>query len=486
MSLEFDQRHPSRALRVHQMTRVAHTINNRVKILTFIAEKHPELTFVMFLAQLWSFHVPIVKLSTNSLENTLFSPAIVRNVMSSRALLSTVAEAKKRWNRARPEDLMVFKRLEMIETNIYVGLKPEVCPQLTPFFCFSARNHRFIGRFSVSVCMPSKHLTFPEAVEEANPPYDTNSRNPPLMGIVLECIDQRSSNPEWDDTLIIKLALHNDSMSTFSFSRFQRFGEGSVLHPYKNDESYDDDITITPINGHQYHFDFAHDAEANKLSIYEFMFGSQTFSAWEIQVFMNDQEISGWTNVINHPMECNKLGLLNDPGEIDTISIGRCVDCKMNHFEKELCEEIPSMNGHYFLFCCQQFIDTNNLFGGFQFKEFPLKVSSIFVNCANQRNGSRFIPFSLFWKTFRNEFPSIKLSRNWFAPKMNIYGLMIEMPEYIALKMPNEFNDDLKAERINYNRLKQNHMSNQDVESKIQHFPTLIRYSIPFIKLSLF
>ena len=175
---------------------------------------------------------------------------------------------------------MVFKRLEMTETNIYVGLKPEACPQLTPFIYFSARNHRFIGRFSVSVCMPSKSLTFPESVIEAKPPYDTTSRNSPLIAIMLECVDHRFTDPDWDISLMIKFAVNNDLMSMFSFNEIQRFGEGSVLHPYKNDDNYDDNVTITPINGHQFHLDFIHDYEANKLSIYEFIFGSQMFSAW--------------------------------------------------------------------------------------------------------------------------------------------------------------------------------------------------------------
>ena len=257
------------------MARVAHTINNRGKILQFIADKYPILEHIMILSQLWSFHIPIVEIPKSSLENTLFGPAIVRNVVLSQSLLSVISQAKRKWNDAKTEDLMVFKRLEMVETNIYVGLKPEVCPQLTPFICFSARNHKFIGRLKISVCMPSSNLTYPESVEEASPPYNLNSRNPPLIATILECIDKRSNSPEWDDSLFIKLALHNDLMSIFSFNRNQRFGEGSVLHPFRTDANYSDNVTITPINGHQYHLDFVHDEEGNKLSIYDFMFGDQ-------------------------------------------------------------------------------------------------------------------------------------------------------------------------------------------------------------------
>ena len=466
-----NEEHPMRALRVHQMARASYSINNRAKILEFIAQKNPELSFIMLLAQLWSFHVPIVKLARNSLENTLFTPAIIRDVFSSENLLYTVGQAKAKWNNAKMEELIVFKRIEMLETNIYVGLKPEACPQLTPFFCFSARNHRFIGRFSISICISANALSFPESVEQLNPPFNLDSRNPPLIATVLECIDQRLLDSDWDDSLIIKLSLHNDLMSIFSFNRNQNFGEGSVLHPYKNDSSYDDNNTITTINGHQYHLDFVHDVEAEKLNVYEFMSGSQTFSAWEIQVFMNDHEIADWMDAVNYPMECNKFGLLNDPSDIDSVSIGRCIDCKMNHFESESCEDLPIMNGHYFMFCFQQFIDENELFDGFQFKQYPLKTSIVFINCANQRNGSRLIPFPLFWKLFRNEYPSLKLSKNWFAPNLSKYGLMIKIPDYIATKFPVEYNEKLKKERLNYNDFKRNQRMDIDIESKIQWFP---------------
>ena len=118
--------------------------------------------------------------------------------------------------------------------------------------------------------------------------------------------------------------------------------------------------------------------------------------AWEIQVFIKDRESTGWRDAINYPMESNKLGVLNDPTSNDTISIGRCNDCKMSHFQNESCEDLPKMNGHYFFFVCQQFIDRNQLFEGFKFKRYPLKVSSVFIKCAKQRNGSRFIPFPTF------------------------------------------------------------------------------------------
>ena len=453
------------------MSQSAHDINNRGKILQFIADKYPQLESIMLLAQFWSYQAPIIKVSRIALEDTLFGPVTVKNVLKSNQLLSVVAEVKRRWNTASSNDLMVFKRFDMTGSDIYVGLKPESCPQLTPFMYLSARNHRFFGRFLVSACIPSKYLTFPESVEDAQPPYDLTSCNPPLITTILECVDNRLQKPEWDNNLMIKLAVNNDLMSIFSFNDTQRFGEGSVLHPYKNDSSYDDNITITAVNGHQYHLDFVHDAEANKLSIYEFMFGVQEWSAWEIQIFMNDREVSSWRRVLNHPMECNKVGLLNDPGAIDTISIGNCLDCRMIHFESESCEDLPIINGHYIFFCIQQLITRNRLLRGFKFNQYPLKISSVFIKCSKQRNGSNFIPFPSFWKIFREEFPSINLNRNWFAPNMVIHGLMVYIPKYVATTFPESLNSHLEQERSDYKKEIEQINIYQEIESKIQWAP---------------
>ena len=168
-------------------------------------------------------------------------------------------------------------------------------------------------------------------------------------------------------------------MSLFSFNEVQRHGEGSFLHQYNLDTNYNVDITITPIQGHQYHLDFVNDHQGNKLSIYEFMFGAQTFSVWEFQVFMNDNEITGFRGAVNYPMECKNPGILNDPMSFDTVSIGKCKKCGLNQFETEKCEDLPSINGHCFFHCYQQFIDRNQSFDAFDFNKYPLKVSNVFI-----------------------------------------------------------------------------------------------------------
>ena len=277
-SLKDDNPHPIRALRVHQMAQAAISIQNKGKILEAIAKKHPELVTIMQMSQLYIYECPMIKISRISLESTLFGPMTIMNVLSSNQLLSVVAKAKEAWNKANSSDLMVFKRLEMPGGKVYVGLRPESCPELTPFIKFRARNHKFVGRIKISVCAPTTDLTYPDAVENVQPPYNLKSRNPPLIATVLECIDIRFNNTEWDRSLMIKIAFTNDVMSLFSFNENQRHGEGSFLHQYSPNPTYNDDTTITPIQRHQYHLDFINDHQGNKLSIYEFMFGAQTFS----------------------------------------------------------------------------------------------------------------------------------------------------------------------------------------------------------------
>ena len=60
-SLNENRPHPLRALRVHQMARMAHSINNRGRILRLIAQKYPKLESIMFLSQMWIYHAPRLK-----------------------------------------------------------------------------------------------------------------------------------------------------------------------------------------------------------------------------------------------------------------------------------------------------------------------------------------------------------------------------------------------------------------------------------------
>ena len=468
------QPHPLRALRVHQMARFAKEINDRGKVLLSLALKNPSLSPIFAQTQVWLYQTPIIRVSKIALENTLIAPVIIRNVTTSANILSVVANAKKAWNEATSDDLIVFKRLEARENNIYVGLRPEASIQLTPYFYFHARNHRFIGRFLLSVGAPAKNLTYPDAVLDASPPYNLKSRHPPLATVILDCTDHRSMNREWDFSLVIKIMFTDDKLSIFSFNENQNHAEGSLLHPYSPNTHYNDNRTINPVQGHQYHLDFIHD-EANKISIYDFMSGARKFSIWEIQIFMNDKQVSSFGDAVNFPLLCKNMGVLNDPMSSEYIEIENCSDCNMKQFKTESCEDLPSMSGHYFFYTYQQFISRNQLYGGFKFNSYPLKVSYVFIKCAKQMNGSRLIPFHVFWQVFRNEFPSLKLSKNWFSPWNKSHGFMIEIPEYISITLPKKFKLVLREERRTYYKWRISQKVNPDDEMKIQWFPNTDR-----------
>ena len=167
-------------------------------------------------------------------------------------------------------------------------------------------------------------------------------------------------NQEWDFSLVIKIMFTNDTLSIFSFNENQNHSEGSLLHPYTPDTHYNDNRTINPVQGQQYHLDFIHD-DANKISIYDFMSGARKFSIWEIQIFMNDKQISSFGDAVNFPLLCKNMGVLNDPMSLEHIEIETCSDCNMKQFKTESCEDLPSMNGHYFFYTYQQFVTRNQL-----------------------------------------------------------------------------------------------------------------------------
>ena len=90
-------------------------------------------------------------------------------------------------------------------------------------------------------------------------------------------------------------------------------------------------------------------------------------------------------------------------------------------------------------------------------------------------DGSRLIPFHLFWQVFRNEFPSLKLNKNWFSPWNKSHGFIIEIPEYIAITLPKKFKLVLREERRTYNKWRNLQKVNPDDEMKIQWFPNTDR-----------
>ena len=204
------------------MARNMQGMKNRGKILQAMARRRPESSSFLSLAQIWLHQTPIFKIPKVSLESTSFGPITIRNVFMSEQLTSIVSRAKDAWQNANENDL----RMELAGDNIYVGLKQEASFQLTLYFYFHAQNHKFIGRILTFACMPTKNLTFPEAVENISPPCNLKSRNPPLITMILDCIDRRSMDPEWDHSLMVKMVFTNDNMSIFSFNENKRHGEG--------------------------------------------------------------------------------------------------------------------------------------------------------------------------------------------------------------------------------------------------------------------
>ena len=218
-----------------------------------------------------------------------------------------------------------------------------------------------------------------------------------------------------------------------------------------------------------------HVVDAAKLSIYEFAFEAQKFGVREIQTFMNDHEIAGFREAVNHQIQCNNVGILRDPAPNDYISIGKCYNCNQNQFEIESCYDLPSMNGHYFFFSFQQFFDANQLYEGFKFSKYLLKVSNVFITCSKEMKGSRLIPFPSFWKVFQNAFPSLNLNKSWFAPKNDARGFMIEIPDYISTELPSKFKSKLHEEKSSYNNdIGKANLEDRN-EMKLQWFPNTER-----------
>ena len=90
-------------------------------------------------------------------------------------------------------------------------------------------------------------------------------------------------------------------------------------------------------------------------------------------------------------------------------------------------------------------------------------------------NESRLIPFSLFWKNFRNEFPALNLNKRWFTPKSDAHGFIIEIPEYISNKLPSKFKLKLEEEEKKCNNECGTTIVESQNESKLQWFPNTER-----------
>ena len=152
-----------------------------------------------------------------------------------------------------------------------------------------------------------------------------------------------------------------------------------------------------------------------------------------------------------------------------------CEECKQRQFETEKCGDFSSMNGHYFFFACQQFIDSNNLHGRFKFNEYRLKVSNVFIQSSKQMDETRLIPFNSFWDVFRSKFPSIRFNKHWFAPRKEAHGFMIHIPNHIAIELPSEFQPELKEEKMRYNDYIADKYFENHTEMKLQWFPNTMK-----------
>ena len=45
---------------------------------------------------------------------------------------------------------------------------------------------------------------------------------------------------------------------------------------------------------------------------------------------MNDHEIAGFREAVNHQIECRNVGVLNEPASNDYVPINKCMNCNQN------------------------------------------------------------------------------------------------------------------------------------------------------------